>query len=60
VISNWQSAPNKTHQRRSNHENTTSHQRFIVPAVSNDDAKVKYPQGWQSPLPYLRVVAQPQ
>jgi alkyl hydroperoxide reductase subunit AhpC len=33
---------------------------IIVPAVSNEDAKVKYPQGWQSPLPYLRVVAQPQ
>jgi alkyl hydroperoxide reductase subunit AhpC len=33
---------------------------IIVPAVSNEDAKLKYPQGWQSPLPYLRVVAQPQ
>src|SRR5580693_3929150 len=33
---------------------------IIVPAVSNEDAKLKYPGGWQSPLPYLRVVAQPQ
>ena len=33
---------------------------IIVPAVSNEDAKAKYPQGWQTPLPYLRVVAQPQ
>jgi alkyl hydroperoxide reductase subunit AhpC len=33
---------------------------IIVSSVSNEDAKLKYPQGWQSPLPYLRVVAQPQ
>ena len=33
---------------------------IIVPAVSNEDAKAKYPQGWQTPLPYLRMVAQPQ
>src|SRR5439155_1654026 len=32
---------------------------IIVPAVSDDDAKKKYPEGWKTPLPYLRVVAQP-
>jgi len=30
-----------------------------VPAVSDEDAKKKYPEGWNSVLPYLRVVAQP-
>jgi alkyl hydroperoxide reductase subunit AhpC len=33
---------------------------IIVPAVSNEDAKLKYPAGWNAPLPYLRMVAQPQ
>jgi alkyl hydroperoxide reductase subunit AhpC len=32
---------------------------IIVPAVSNDDAKKKYPGGWKSPKPYLRIVPQP-
>ena len=32
---------------------------IIVPAVSDDDAKKKYPAGWNTVLPYLRVVAQP-
>ena len=32
---------------------------IILPAVSNDDAKVKYPEGWQSPTPYIRIVPQP-
>ncbi len=31
----------------------------ILPAVSDDDAKKKYPDGWKSPLPYLRIVPQP-
>jgi thioredoxin-dependent peroxiredoxin len=31
----------------------------IVPAVSNDEAKQKYPDGWKSPKPYLRIVKQP-
>jgi hypothetical protein len=26
----------------------------IVPSVSNDEAKQKYPDGWKSPKPYLR------
>jgi alkyl hydroperoxide reductase subunit AhpC len=33
---------------------------IIVPAVSNEEAKQKYPTGWNTVLPYLRVVAQPQ
>src|SRR5436305_14119520 len=32
---------------------------IIVPAVSDDEAKQKYPQGWKTVKPYLRVVAQP-
>ena len=32
---------------------------IIVPAVSDEDAKKKYPDGWKSPRPYLRIVAQP-
>jgi alkyl hydroperoxide reductase subunit AhpC len=33
---------------------------IIVPAVSDEEARQKFPQGWQSPKPYIRVVAQPQ
>jgi len=33
---------------------------IIVPAVSDDDAKKQYPDGWDAPLPYLRYVPQPQ
>ena len=32
---------------------------IILPAVSDDDAKKKFPNGWKSPRPYLRIVAQP-
>ena len=32
---------------------------IIVPSVSNEAAAEKYPDGWESPLPYLRVVKQP-
>lgn len=32
---------------------------IIPPAVSDDDAKKKFPQGWKTLKPYLRVVAQP-
>ena len=32
---------------------------IIVPAVSNEAAAEKYPDGWEAPLPYLRVVPQP-
>ena len=33
---------------------------IIVPAVSDEQAKQKYPAGWNAVLPYLRIVAQPQ
>jgi alkyl hydroperoxide reductase subunit AhpC len=33
---------------------------IIVPAVSDEEAKQKYPAGWKPVLPYLRLVAQPQ
>ena len=32
---------------------------IILPAVSDDEAKQKYPQGWNAPKPYLRIVPQP-
>jgi alkyl hydroperoxide reductase subunit AhpC len=32
---------------------------IIVPAVSDEEAKQKYPDGWKSPKPYLRIVPQP-
>ena len=32
---------------------------IIAPAVSNEEAAKKYPGGWNTVLPYLRVVAQP-
>jgi alkyl hydroperoxide reductase subunit AhpC len=32
---------------------------IIVPAVSDEKAKEKYPGGWKSPKPYLRIVPQP-
>jgi len=33
---------------------------IIVPSVSNEEAEEKYPQGWDSPKPYLRIVSQPE
>ena len=33
---------------------------IIVPAVSDDEAKTKFPNGWKAPKPYLRIVSQPQ
>jgi alkyl hydroperoxide reductase subunit AhpC len=32
---------------------------IILPSVSNDEAQKKYPLGWKSPKPYLRIVPQP-
>jgi alkyl hydroperoxide reductase subunit AhpC len=32
---------------------------IIVPAVSDEAAREKYPAGWNTVLPYLRLVAQP-
>jgi thioredoxin-dependent peroxiredoxin len=32
---------------------------IILPAVSDEDAKKTYPEGWKTPLPYIRIVPQP-
>jgi alkyl hydroperoxide reductase subunit AhpC len=32
---------------------------IILPAVSDEEARQKYPEGWQAPRPYLRIVPQP-
>jgi hypothetical protein len=32
---------------------------IIVPALSDEDAKVKFPNGWNALKPYLRVTKQP-
>ena len=32
---------------------------IILPAVSDDEAKEKYPEGWKTPKPYIRIVSQP-
>jgi alkyl hydroperoxide reductase subunit AhpC len=33
---------------------------IILASVSEDEAKQKFPNGWRSPKPYIRVVPQPQ
>jgi thioredoxin-dependent peroxiredoxin len=33
---------------------------IIVPSVSDEQARVKFPGGWRAPKPYLRIVPQPQ
>ncbi len=33
---------------------------IIVPSVSDDAAREKFPGGWKAPKPYLRIVPQPQ
>jgi alkyl hydroperoxide reductase subunit AhpC len=33
---------------------------IIVPSVSDEDAKKKFPNGWTAQRPYLRIVPQPQ
>ena len=32
---------------------------IVVPAVSDEAAKKKFPHGWKAPKPYLRIVPQP-
>lgn len=32
---------------------------IIVPAVSDEQAREKFPAGWKSPKPYIRIVPQP-
>jgi alkyl hydroperoxide reductase subunit AhpC len=31
----------------------------IIPSVSDEEAKKKFPNGWKAPRPYLRIVPQP-
>jgi alkyl hydroperoxide reductase subunit AhpC len=33
---------------------------IIAGSVSDDEAKERYPEGWQSPKPYIRIVPSPQ
>jgi alkyl hydroperoxide reductase subunit AhpC len=33
---------------------------IIVPAVSDEEAREKYPAGWKAPRPYIRLVSQPE
>jgi len=33
---------------------------IITPAVSDEDAKLRFPEGWKTVKPYLRVVKQPE
>lgn len=33
---------------------------IIVPAVTDDEARKRYPDGWYAPKPYLRIVPQPE
>jgi alkyl hydroperoxide reductase subunit AhpC len=33
---------------------------IILPVVSDEEAKQKYPSGWKAPRPYLRIVPQPE
>jgi len=32
----------------------------IIPAVSDEEAKKRWPKGWKAPRPYLRIVPQPE
>ena len=32
---------------------------IIAGSVSDDEARTKYPEGWKSPRPYMRIVPQP-
>tara|TARA_B100000029_G_scaffold84722_2_gene75376 strand:+ start:544 stop:1179 length:636 start_codon:yes stop_codon:yes gene_type:complete len=32
---------------------------IIIPAVSDDEAKTKFPKGWKTIKPYLRIIPQP-
>ena len=33
---------------------------IILPSVSDETAREKYPAGWEQPLPYMRIVPQPE
>ena len=38
---------------------STFHPNVISGSVSDDDAKELFPDGWETPLPYMRIVKQP-
>ena len=33
---------------------------IILPAVSNEEAEKRFPDGWEAPKPYIRIVPQPE
>lgn len=33
---------------------------IIVPSVSDDEARSRFPAGWRTPMPYMRIVPQPE
>ena len=33
---------------------------IILPAVSNEEAQERFPDGWEAPKPYIRIVPQPE
>ncbi len=33
---------------------------IILPSVSEDEARQRFPGGWKAPKPYLRIVPQPE
>ena len=33
---------------------------IILPAVSNEEARERFPDGWKAPKPYIRIVPQPE
>ena len=33
---------------------------IIAPSVSDEEARSRFPEGWEQPLPYIRLVSQPQ
>ena len=32
---------------------------IILPSIKDEEARSRFPQGWESPLPYIRIVEQP-
>ena len=58
-------SPNNSLQLTTNHQVATpvnwkhGEKVIIVPALSNEEAKAKWPEGWDEQKPYLRVVRQP-
>ena len=32
---------------------------IIAPSVTDEEARKRFPEGWEQPLPYIRMVRQP-